>query len=119
MHELSVCQALITQVEDLAHREMAQRVERVLVGVGPLSGVEPQLLQRAYPLAAAGTLAEDSELAIEDRPVRVHCRQCDKDSDASASRLLCAYCGDWRTTLLSGDELMLIQVEFIREKDYV
>ena len=119
MHELSVCQALIAQLEELAHRELAQRVERVLVGVGPLSGVEPQLLQRAYPLAAVGTLAQDSELAIENRPVRVHCQQCNEDSDASASRLLCAHCGNWRTTLLSGDELMLIQVEFIREKDYV
>jgi hydrogenase nickel incorporation protein HypA/HybF len=119
VHELSVCQALISQLEELAHREMVQRVERVLVGVGPLSGVEPQLLQHAYPLAAAGTLAEDSELAIEDRPIRVHCPQCGKDSNASASRLLCAHCGDWRTTLISGDELMLIQVEFIREKDDV
>ncbi|MFQ5644683.1 MAG: hydrogenase maturation nickel metallochaperone HypA [Thiogranum sp.] len=119
MHELSICQALVTQVQALAQRENMQRVERVLVGVGPLSGVEPQLLQQAYPLAAAGTLAEDSELVIEDRPVRVHCGQCDRDSDASAGRLLCAYCGNWRTTLLSGDELMLMQVEFIRENDYV
>ena len=119
MHELSICQALISQVEELARREHAQQVERVLVGVGPLSGVEPQLLQHAYPLAAAGTLAEGSELAIEDRPVRVNCQLCGKDSDASASRLLCAHCGAWRTTLVSGDELILVQVEFIREKDYV
>ena len=119
MHELSVCQALVTQVEELAHRERVQQVERVLIGVGPLSGVEPQLLQQAYPLATAGTLAAGSELEIEDRPVRVHCPQCEKDSDATANRLLCAHCGDWRTSLISGDELMLLQVEFIREKDYV
>ena len=119
MHELSVCQALISQVEELAQREMAQRVERVRVGIGPLSGVEPQLLQHAYPLAAAGTLAENSELEIENRPIRVHCPTCGKTSDASASRLLCAHCGDWQTTLVSGDELMLLQVEFIRETDNV
>ena len=63
--------------------------------------------------------AEDAELIIEDRPVRVRCRQCGRDSDASANRLLCDHCGDWRTELLSGDELMLIQVEFMRERAYV
>ncbi|HHJ17983.1 MAG TPA: hydrogenase maturation nickel metallochaperone HypA [Gammaproteobacteria bacterium] len=119
MHELSVCQALIAQVEELAQREKAQQVECVRVGIGPLSGVEPQLLQRAYPLAAAGTLAEGSVLDIEDRPVRVNCQMCGKNSDASANRLLCAHCGDWRTTLISGDELILVQVEFTREEDYV
>lgn len=119
MHELSVCQALIAQVEELAHREMAQRVECVHIGVGRLSGVEPKLLQHAYPLAAAGTLAEESELVVEDRPVRVHCPECGKDSDVTASRLLCAHCGNWRTTLISGDELVLMRVEFIRENDYV
>lgn len=109
----------MSQLEELAQQEDVQRVERVLVGVGPLSGVEPQLLQQAYPLAVAGTLAEHSELVIENRPVRVHCQQCDRDSDASVSRLLCGHCGNWRTTLLSGDELMLMQVEFSREKEYV
>ena len=119
MHELSVCRALVTQVEELARREMAQQVGRVQVGVGPLSGVEPQLLLHAYPLVTAGTLAEGSELVVEDRPVRVHCPQCKKDSDASSSCLICTHCGDWRTTLISGDELMLMQVEFVREENDV
>ena len=51
--------------------------------------------------------------------MRVHCLQCGQDSDASVNRLLCGHCGDWRTELLSGDELMLVQVEFMRERAYV
>jgi hydrogenase nickel incorporation protein HypA/HybF len=111
MHELSVCQALVDQLEALGKQQQAVRVVKLLVGIGPLS--------QAFPLAAAGTLAEDAELAIEDRPVRVHCLQCGQDSDASVNRLLCGHCGDWRTELLSGDELMLVQVEFMRERAYV
>ena len=119
MHELSICQALINQLETLASEQHAKRVLSLVVGVGPLSGVDAHLLKQAYPVAAAGTLAEDSELDIENRPVRVHCRTCGDDSDATANRLLCAHCGDWRTDLLSGDELILTRVEFEREQAYV
>jgi len=119
MHELSVCQALINQLEALAREQRAERVLSLVVGVGPLSGMEAGLLKQAYPVAAAGTLAEDSELELEHRPIRVHCRTCGVDSDATANRLLCGSCGDWRTDLLSGDELVLTRVEFVREQVYV
>ena len=119
MHELSICQALIDQVEALAREQRAKRVLSLVVGVGPLSGVEARLLKQAYPVAAAGTLAEGSELDIEDRPIRVHCTSCGEDSDATVNRLVCAFCEDWRTDLISGDELVLTRVEFVREQAYV
>lgn len=110
MHELSICQALVSQVED-AVRLRPGRVQRVCVGVGPLSGIEPQLLEDAYPLACASTCAEGSQLAIEPMKIRVRCRICGAESDAAPNRLLCGACGDWRTDLVSGDELMLLRIE--------
>lgn len=119
MHELSVCQALIDQVENLACEQRARRVLSLVVGVGPLSGVEISLLKQAYPVAAAGTVAEGAELELEHCPIRVHCRTCGEESVATANRLLCASCGDWQTDLVSGDELVLTRVEFLREQVYV
>ncbi len=58
MHELAVCQALMTQVEQVASREGAARVTAVMLQVGPLSGVEPRLLQDAWPIASAGSIAQ-------------------------------------------------------------
>jgi hydrogenase nickel incorporation protein HypA/HybF len=116
MHELAICQALISQVEDVV-RERSARVKRVLVGIGPLSGVEPRLLEDAYPLASAGTCADGSQLATEQISVRVRCRTCKFESDAEPNRLLCGACGDWRTDLLSGDELMLLRVELETQED--
>ncbi len=109
MHELSICQALVAQVEGIAC-ERAARVREVHVGIGPLSGVEGRLLADAYPLAAAGTAAEGSALTIETAPVRVRCRLCGAESDATPNRLVCASCGDWRTDLISGDEMLLLRV---------
>lgn len=111
MHELSLCQALIDQVERIAHAHGASRVERIVLRVGPLSGLEPLLLRHAYPLAANGTLAEAAELIIEPAPVRVHCALCDVETAARPNRLLCGVCGDFQTRLVSGDEMLLAHLE--------
>jgi hydrogenase nickel incorporation protein HypA/HybF len=116
MHELAICQALISQVEDVV-RQRPGRVKRVRLGVGALSGVEPLLLEDAYPLACAGTCAEGSQLSIEPRRIRVRCRSCGVESDAAPNRLLCAACGDWQTDLVSGDELLLLQIELETQDD--
>lgn len=115
MHELAVCQALMEQVEDIARRENAARVTAIVLRIGPLSGVEPDLLADAFPIAAAGTTAAGAELKIERPPVRVRCLSCDTESEAAVNRLVCAVCGDYRTRLLSGDELLLASLELERE----
>lgn len=117
MHELAICQSLMEQVENIAAERDAQSVTSIVVGMGPLSGVEAQLLQNAYPIASAGTVAEHAELIIEHLPIRVKCNQCGSESDASANKLVCKNCGDWRTTLISGDELMLMSVELEKKKE--
>lgn len=119
MHELSVCQALIDQVEQVAREQHAARVSAVHLSVGPLSGVEPQLLEHAYPLAAAGSIAAAATLHIDAAPIRVYCDQCEQESSATASSLVCAGCGNWRTTLVSGDELLLTHIELFREPTHV
>ena len=116
MHELAVCQGLMGQVEQIAQRENAERITRILLSIGPLSGVEAMLLKDAFPIAAAGTVAENAELAIEVQAVKVKCLSCGAESEASANRLLCAACGDYRTQLLSGDEMLLMSVELERRK---
>jgi hydrogenase nickel incorporation protein HypA/HybF len=116
MHELAICQSLMDQVETIAVERNAQSVTSIVIAMGPLSGVEAQLLKNAYPIASAGTIAEDAELIIEYLPVKVKCTQCGSESDALPNKLICKQCGDWRTTLVSGDEMMLMSVELATAK---
>ena len=116
MHELAICQSLMDQVEQIASERDAQRVISIVVGMGPLSGVEEQLLKNAYPVASAGTIAENAELIVENLPIKVSCNQCGCESEATPNKLTCRQCGDWRTTLISGDELMLMSVELEKTK---
>ena len=111
MHELSVCLSLLQQMESIARQHNAATIDQVFLKVGPLSGVEPELLRKAYPLAVAGTVAENAELFIEYGEVIVTCTECGAESPAKPNRLLCAACGDFRTRLISGDEMILERIE--------
>ncbi len=116
MHELAVCQGLMRQIELLAQREQAECITAIRLSIGPLSGVEPQLLADAFPIASAGSIAEGATLEIESQPIRVRCLTCGAESDATMNNLVCGSCGDFRTQLLSGDELLLTSVELERRQ---
>lgn len=110
MHELSVCQGLLAEVQRVAQANGDGKVSEIRLAIGPLSGVEPALLERAFTIARASTCAADAKLAINVMPVTVRCRSCGTTGEAATNRLLCPECGDWRVDLASGDELQLIEV---------
>jgi hydrogenase nickel incorporation protein HypA/HybF len=111
MHELSVCLALMQQIHEISREHNAVRVERIVLQIGPLAGVEATLLKNAFPLAAAGTVAEGAALVMKTSPVVVKCSECGAESTVAPNRLLCARCGDFRTRLIRGDELLLERLE--------
>lgn len=111
MHELSVAQALVDEVERLIEQNQARAARRIRLRIGPLAGVVPALLTGAFPLAAAGSRCEQAELDLIEAPIRVRCQTCGVKTEAAINRLLCAACGDWHTQVVSGDELLLESVE--------
>jgi hydrogenase nickel incorporation protein HypA/HybF len=98
-------------VQQVAAQNDARSVELVRLRVGGLSGVEPPLLERAFEIARAGTIASQAELEIELGPVVVICRDCGASSTVEINRLVCQYCGDWRVNVTEGEELLLLSVE--------
>lgn len=111
MHELSICQALIEQLEGIAAQHPGMRIAEVHLGIGPLSGVVPQLLVDAFSVASAGSCAETADMRIRESSIVVSCTSCGSQGAATANRLVCPYCGEWRTELVTGDELLLERVE--------
>jgi hydrogenase nickel incorporation protein HypA/HybF len=101
----------MAQVERIAAERDAVQVTLIRLRVGPLSGVEPELLRQAFPIASAGTLAEGCRLEITQPPLRVRCLGCGAETEARANRLVCGACGDWHTELVAGDEMLLERME--------
>jgi hydrogenase nickel incorporation protein HypA/HybF len=113
MHELSLCQELIGEVTRIAAAHGAVRASRILVALGPLSGVEAPLLERAFAVARAGTATEGALLEIERQNLLLRCTGCGGETESASGELICGVCGDWRVELLAGDALLLKSVELV------
>ena len=103
--------ALLEQVTALASERSASNVVRIELDIGPLSGIEAELLRNAYPIAAADTIAESAELIIHEVDIVVRCSECDAETMAVPNRLVCGACGNFRTKVVSGDEMILKRLE--------
>src|SRR3989339_2124443 len=111
MHEMSICLALLRQVGEVAENNGAESVEKITVLVGPLSGVEPLMLENAFSIARAGTIAEKARLVCEAGEIKVSCQICGAESMGSINSLICEQCKSWKTTVLSGYDLILKNIE--------
>lgn len=103
--------ALLQQVERIAAERGARRVTRISLDLGPLSGVEADLLKRAYPLAVAGSIADGAELVVNEAELVVECSECDSRTAVPPNRLICGQCRSFRTRVVAGDELLLRSIE--------
>ncbi len=112
MHELSLAEALVEEIERIAARENALRALRVTLRVGALSGADPEALRFAFPVAAEGTVAAGAELAIETEPFRVRCAACGAETEADPLDVRCPACGATTVEAVGGADLALRAVEF-------
>jgi len=110
LHELSLCDDLLSQVIAIAAQHQTQSVESITVNIGELSGIEPSLLDTAFSLLKVGTIAEASKLIIRQSPVIVFCPHCNAKAEVVANHLLCPVCLSTDTHLMSGDEMILESV---------
>lgn len=110
MHELSVCRGLLSQALAIAQQHQAQGITCITLRIGPLSGIEPSLLSSAFDTASVGTPAEGAALMIENSPLSIHCETCGRDGTVIPNRLRCPSCDSTATTLISGDELLLVDL---------
>ncbi|HKI85623.1 MAG TPA: hydrogenase maturation nickel metallochaperone HypA [Thermoanaerobaculia bacterium] len=109
MHEYSLVQSLIELAEHQARDHGASRIDRLEVAIGELSGVETELLARAYDTFRDRTLCSGAELVIHPVAARWACPGCGRTSDRGAA-LLCPDC-DLPLRLEKGEEIVLERIE--------
>jgi len=109
MHEYSIVQSLMAHIEAHARRHGAVAVRRVVVRIGELSGVEPDLLQTAYDLVRERSVCAEAPLEITAVEARWECRQCGRPV-GRGQVLACEVCGA-PARLAAGDEIVLERME--------
>ena len=68
MHELGVVIEIVRIADRRAREEKASKVTRIVLQVGQLSVLVPELVEACYPAAVCDTLLSDAKLRIEMLP---------------------------------------------------
>ena len=111
MHELSIAQALVDQVEEARVSNGGGRVLTVEVRIGTWRLVVPEILTSYYASIVRGTPLEGSSLEIESVTATARCRSCDRVFPVEEAWVVCPDCASLGADLLSGRELDLVGLE--------
>lgn len=112
MHEFSLVEALLDEVERSLAGRRAGRVTEVGVTVGPLSGVEPTLLSFAFECLAGSRLGPACRLVVDWVPLRIQCSDCGTLFAPEWIDCWCPACKSGNTEILEGGDLMLSRITF-------
>ncbi len=110
MHELSVAQSMMSVVLENAVANNAQKINRIELVVGGLSGVAPDSLLFYFHALREGTIAKDAELVVTQVPATAHCVTCNADSSVGQYDFFCPVCNS-PLTPRGGDELFVKDIE--------
>jgi len=111
VHELSLVASVFDVLEERAREHGARRVVRVVLKVGVMSGVVPDLLESAFETYKIGTIAETARLEIVMVPVKLRCPDCGGEAVREDTDFSCAGCGSRRVEIAEGRELIVETIE--------
>jgi hydrogenase nickel incorporation protein HypA/HybF len=117
MHELSLAQALVDEVERIKAKENAVEVLSVTVSIGALSGVDRESFEFAFPLVAEGTGLAGAALVIQETPAEIQCEDCGKATEPDLAFFKCRACGSSRVTITGGRDFLIQAVQVRCEDD--
>ena len=111
MHELSLCRALIDQLQQQAAVSGFSRVTQIWLEVGVLAAVVPEAIQFGFEAASHGTLAQGAQLHIIRLPAEAYCRACGVKTDTQQRYQPCPHCGEFQLEVVSGETLSVRELE--------
>ncbi len=112
MHEMSIVQALIEQVEaEVEKSGQSGRVVGLDLVIGRLSGVNADSIRFAYEVLAPGTVLEGATLRISEPTAYSDCRACGARQAIDELTMYCPRCGSGDIVIDGGRDLLLQSIE--------
>ena len=108
MHELGITRNVVAIVAD---RAQGQKVLRVTLEVGRLSGMFSQAIRFCFDICAQGTPLEGAVLQIVDIEGRGHCDACGAEPVMTMPLGRCPACQAPSLRLVAGTELKIREME--------
>ena len=113
MHEYSIVQALLTQCEEHAQANNAEKITKVVVKIGKMSGVEPYLLETAFNTFKETTVCEDAEFIMNLQPLKLRCKSCQNESEMDEALYCCPKCESLDVEVIDGEDMFLMSLEMV------
>ena len=111
MHEYSIVQSLLDKCEEHAKENNSTKVSKEVVKIGVMSGVEPELLRRAFDTFKEKTICEEAEFIINIQSVVIKCNECQKESTLKELEYTCPSCKSSDLQIIDGEDMYLMQLE--------
>jgi hydrogenase nickel incorporation protein HypA/HybF len=117
MHELSLAQSILNIVKEHVPSQRIAAVRRVRVDIGRLSGVVADSLDFCFTALVAETSLQESCLELNTIPLRLACADCRETFESEGDVFSCPSCRGSRTTVVSGMELQVTEIELEEESE--
>jgi hydrogenase nickel insertion protein HypA len=111
MHEYSVVQALLEQIEDIAEQNEATKVTKIIVKIGVMSGIEAHLLEIAFNTFKEKTICDGAEFVMNLQPLRIRCKNCHTESNLEKIHYCCPECQSTDVDVIDGEDMFLMSLE--------
>ena len=111
MHEYSVVQALLEQIEGVAEENEASKVTKIVVKIGVMSGIEAHLLEIAFNTFKERTICDSAEFVMHIQPLSIRCNSCNEISELEKIHYCCQKCGSTDVEVVDGEDMFLMSLE--------
>lgn len=111
MHELSLCQNLMTLIHQHAAGFKGRKVRTVFLEVGQLAGVDHAALLFAFKAVTMNSIAENARLEIIEIKGQARCTACNKLLAIEQYYQGCAECNEFALEIIAGEELRIQSIE--------
>ena len=111
MHEYSIVQALLNQIENVAKENEASKVTKIVTKIGVMSGVEPHLLEIAFNTFKEGTLCDGAEFIMNIQPLVIECQKCKTKTTLKELAYCCPKCKSLEVEVVDGEDMFLMSLE--------
>lgn len=111
MHEMSICESIVSVIEQQAVTQSFSKVNLVRLEIGPLAGVEIEALRFSFDVVTKGGIAGNAALEIIELPMVSWCMQCAKQVVVKQRYDPCPDCGSYQVQITGGDELRIKDME--------
>lgn len=111
MHEISICESIVSVIEQQAMAQSFHKVNMVRLEIGPLAGVELEALRFSFDVVTRGGIAEHARLEVIELSVNGWCMPCARPVPVKERFDACPECGSYQIEITGGDELRIKDLE--------